>query len=496
MGKEKSIGYVVDGRGPVNAVHRPSSINNTMRCMIKNMNAQENYYAILGIPTNADMDTVKRAYRQLARRYHPDISESGDATEMKRINRAYAVLGDPEKRRHYDAAMGGVIDLRAGRFAQPQPRAHTFNPEEDIEFSGLNIFCSRGPLTASLTMQSNLGVVTVLNSAQTGHGLLVAAGSLDGKGMIWRIIDDNAQVVHNFAIDPSTTVESLRELRFSSAGSLLAAWGRLSMHVWDGYTGKLLWTLPLVQRAVSAHYSLDVTLQVTPDNRRLARIALPLMPTEPIAPSAWGVRGTDVVTHEMGTPPDSLTDLLSCTEESLDNRLFWAIRTRALSQDNRYLVTLSCAQVEHEQMIIARRWDLAAHTRMASRQKPRIVASLALGSCADCTPPYAITPDGSTISYVSMGNKILLCDMRSNSFSEIASGTMGSSSKTAISPDGEWLAVAREDSEVNEGVIDLWSTSTNQLLQKLYHPWQISALHFSGQQLLVALTDGTIQIWK
>jgi hypothetical protein len=140
------------------------------------------------------------------------------------------------------------------------------------------------------------------------------------------------------------------------------------MHVWDTYTGKLLWTLPLVQRAVSAHYSLDVTLQVTPDNRRLARIAMPLMPDESIAPSAWGVRGTDIATHEMGTPADSLTDPLSCTEESLDNRRFWAIRTRALSQDNRYLVTLSCAQVEHEQMIIVRRWDLTARSLWAVAQ--------------------------------------------------------------------------------------------------------------------------------
>jgi hypothetical protein len=460
------------------------------------MDTHENYYAILGIPTNADMDTVKHAYRQLARRYHPDLTGSGDALEMKRINRAYAVLGDPEKRRHYDTTVSGVIDLRGGRFAQPQPRAHIFNPEEDVEFSGLNIFSSRGPLTASTTIHSSLGVVTVLNSAHTGHGLLIAAGSLDGKGVIWHLVGENAQAVHDFAIDPSMTVESLRELRFSSAGSMLAGWGRLNMHVWDAYTGERLWTLPLVQRAVSAHYSLDVTLQVMPDGRRLARVAMPFMPEESKAPSAWGVRGTDIATHEMGTPAGNLTNLLSCTEESLENRRFWAIRTRALSQDNRHLVTLSCAQIEQEQVIIVRRWDLTARSRLASKQKPRIAASLALGNCADCTPPYAITPDGNTASYVSMGNKILLCDTRSNSFSEIASGTMGSSSKTAISPDGEWLAVAREDSEVNEGVIDLWSISTNQLLQKLYHPWQISALHFAEKQLLVALTDGTIQVWK
>jgi WD40 repeat protein len=73
---------------------------------------------------------------------------------------------------------------------------------------------------------------------------------------------------------------------------------------------------------------------------------------------------------------------------------------------------------------------------------------------------------------------------------------MGASSRLAISPDARWAAVAREDSEINEGVIDLWSVTRGEIAQKLYHPWQISALHFAQDQLLVALTDGTIQIWK
>ncbi|GER88428.1 hypothetical protein KDW_25900 [Dictyobacter vulcani] len=66
----------------------------------------------------------------------------------------------------------------------------------------------------------------------------------------------------------------------------------------------------------------------------------------------------------------------------------------------------------------------------------------------------------------------------------------------AISATAQWLAVAREDSEVNEGVIDLWSITTGQIAQKFYHPWQISALTFADEQLIVALTDGTIQIWQ
>ena len=73
---------------------------------------------------------------------------------------------------------------------------------------------------------------------------------------------------------------------------------------------------------------------------------------------------------------------------------------------------------------------------------------------------------------------------------------MGGSARLAISPDAQWLAVAREDSEVNEGVVDLWAINEGRIVQKLYHPWQISALHYSEKALLVALTDGTVQVWQ
>ena len=119
-----------------------------------------------------------------------------------------------------------------------------------------------------------------------------------------------------------------------------------------------------------------------------------------------------------------------------------------------------------------------------------------IGRCADYTPPYAFTSDIATMALVYIGHKVRLYDTASGTFSELPCGTMGGSAKIAISPGARWLAVAREDSEVNEGVIDLWSTSEGRIVQKLYHPWQISALHFAEKQLIVALTDGTIQVWQ
>jgi curved DNA-binding protein len=61
------------------------------------------YYEVLGVPRDADPDTIRRAYRKLARKYHPDLNSDGDAEErFKELGEAYEVLSDAEKRERYD----------------------------------------------------------------------------------------------------------------------------------------------------------------------------------------------------------------------------------------------------------------------------------------------------------------------------------------------------------------------------------------------------------
>lgn len=62
------------------------------------------YYKTLGVKRDADAATIKKAYRKLAREFHPDVNKGADAeARFKEVSEAYEVLGDEEKRRRYDA---------------------------------------------------------------------------------------------------------------------------------------------------------------------------------------------------------------------------------------------------------------------------------------------------------------------------------------------------------------------------------------------------------
>src|ERR1700736_3739771 len=64
-----------------------------------------NHYKILGVAANASAAEIKRAYRKLAREYHPDVNGTTQDETIKRVNEAYEILSDSRKRQAYDRVL-------------------------------------------------------------------------------------------------------------------------------------------------------------------------------------------------------------------------------------------------------------------------------------------------------------------------------------------------------------------------------------------------------
>ena len=84
------------------------------------MAGAKNYYKILGVERGASKEDIRKAYKNLAKKYHPDLNKSPDATEkFKEINEAAAVLADDQKRQQYDAYGTTAEQFGGGGFDFP-----------------------------------------------------------------------------------------------------------------------------------------------------------------------------------------------------------------------------------------------------------------------------------------------------------------------------------------------------------------------------------------
>lgn len=125
----------------------------------------ENYYDILGVPESADQDSIKKSYRELAKKYHPDKNkEKGAEEKFKKISEAYDHIGDPEKRKKYDRKRSMQNAFFTGQgfnnnYGYSDPFANHYNayqqaqPAQDPKGSNLNI-------TLRITLSDVLNGVT------------------------------------------------------------------------------------------------------------------------------------------------------------------------------------------------------------------------------------------------------------------------------------------------------------------------------------------------
>jgi len=98
----------------------------------------KDYYIVLGVSRGADLKKIKDAYRTIAKRYHPDLSQNTERAEhFLEVKEAYETLGDEEKRKRYDEELAGAdLELRITRVPE-------IVRERRSRFEGLESFSSR-----------------------------------------------------------------------------------------------------------------------------------------------------------------------------------------------------------------------------------------------------------------------------------------------------------------------------------------------------------------
>jgi curved DNA-binding protein len=98
----------------------------------------KDYYKVLGVPRAASQDDIKKAFRKLARQFHPDVAKDkkGGEEKFKEINEAYEVLGDPQNRSKYDdlGVDGGAAAAFQGAQGRRGRAGRGPNGEEGVEF--------------------------------------------------------------------------------------------------------------------------------------------------------------------------------------------------------------------------------------------------------------------------------------------------------------------------------------------------------------------------
>jgi curved DNA-binding protein CbpA len=106
-------------------------------------NQNIDYYEVLHVSPNADIELIQRVFRLLARRYHPDNQRSGNATLFRQLHDAYTILSDPEKRAQYDAIHDSQRQQHWRLLASAAQAENDFEAEQALRLTLLEVFYTR-----------------------------------------------------------------------------------------------------------------------------------------------------------------------------------------------------------------------------------------------------------------------------------------------------------------------------------------------------------------
>lgn len=258
------------------------------------------YYSTLGVPRDADQETIKKAFRKLAMTHHPD--KGGDPTKFQQINEAYDTLGDPQKRATYDS---------------PQQFHRGPMPGFNFNFNGFDLndlfgsvfgqgpggFQQRQQARPLYRTRVSVSLVDVFNGAEqvlqigTPQGtkvinIKIPAGIYNGSSIRYDNIIDDGSLIIEFVILP--------DLRFSREGDDL--FSNFPISVLDLITGTK------VEFTAINGTKLDVS------------IAPGTQPSQQIKISGYGMPRQD------GTRGDQILLLKPFIPANIDNEVIEAIK--------------------------------------------------------------------------------------------------------------------------------------------------------------------------
>lgn len=387
------------------------------------------YYSVLGVTRDADDETIRLAYRRLARRYHPDIAGTGSDELMRAINVAYDVLGDAERRRRYDASRGWRVP--AAEAAPPPPSAKS--RAGTLRFSG------DLRQVASLDSRVATPVVSVAASA-SGHAF--ATGALDGRITLWDA--HTREPLRSFTFDARSPLGVLQDVRLSPDGSALVGWGfQMGVRVWQVGDERLLWSSALS----GPSGAVDTQILTGPARLRLA------LPDAPAAlseddPFRWvhaGRAGTSILTRPLAGPVDPSAAIpLHCVERDLrregDGDPF-RIQQRLVSADGRFLLTVAAGRSGAlPRARILAWWEIEARS-FTGAVRPRQFAALA-DQAELLDFPVAATPDLRKVALRSAAGVVRLVEPGRRGYTTVPAGVESADALLALSPDAAWLATA------------------------------------------------------
>lgn len=140
------------------------------------MSQQPDYYAVLGVPPDATPEEIQRAYRQLARRYHPDTNNTTGALErFLEIQEAYQVLSDPQRRAAYDATLPPMAEAEGVLFIRQLRYPPHLMPLQEPQLFYLLVTVQSVPDTEGLPASAPLNMALVLDRSTSMKGSRIQA---------------------------------------------------------------------------------------------------------------------------------------------------------------------------------------------------------------------------------------------------------------------------------------------------------------------------------